>query len=73
LDKLYEGGLSDIFIAISLQAVDKFGVKQEIAHLDSSSFQVDGQYETEEEEAGVVNVATRNNKRVGPESSVFWD
>lgn len=29
LDKLYEGGLSDIFVAISLQAVDKFGVKQE--------------------------------------------
>jgi transposase len=71
LDKLYEGGLSDIFIAISLQAVDKFGVKQEIAHLDSSSFQVDGQYETEEEEAGVVKVTYGYSRDHRPDLKQF--
>jgi transposase len=71
LDKLYEGGLSDIFVAISLQVVDKFGIKQETAHLDSSSFHVDGQYETKEEEAGVVKVTYGYSRDHRPDLKQF--
>ncbi len=49
LDKLYEGGLSEIFMAISLKVVKKFEIKEEIGHLDSSSFHVDGEYKVGEE------------------------
>ena len=42
---------------VSLKVVEKFGVRQATAHLDSSSFHVDGEYETgEEEEEGVVKL-----------------
>jgi transposase len=44
-DKLYATGLSDVFLSISLQAAQRFEVKIETAHLDSTSFHVDGEYE----------------------------
>jgi transposase len=44
LDRLYEVGLSETFIGISLRAVEQYGVKVETAHLDSTSFHVDGEY-----------------------------
>lgn len=50
LDELYESGLSDVFLEISLAAADKFGVKREIAHLDSTSFHVDGTYSSSDSE-----------------------
>jgi transposase len=45
LDDLYATGLSDLFLSISLQATQRFEVKIETAHLDSTSFHVDGEYE----------------------------
>jgi transposase len=45
LDKLYEQGLSAIFLGISLSATQKFGVAVESAHLDSTSFHLHGNYE----------------------------
>ena len=42
LDELYEFGLSEVFLEISLAAAEKFGVKRDVAHLDSTSFHVDG-------------------------------
>jgi transposase len=45
LDELYATGLSDLFLSISLQAAQRFAVKIETAHLDSTSFHVDGEYE----------------------------
>ena len=71
LDELYEGGLSDIFLAICLQAIYKFEVKQAIAHLDSSSFHVDGQYEMEEEEAGVVKITHGYSRDHRPDLKQF--
>ena len=44
LNKLYESELSDVFLEISLAAAEKFGVKRDVAHLDSTSFHVDGAY-----------------------------
>lgn len=71
LDKLYEGGLSEIFMAVSLKAVEKFGVKQEVSHLDSSSFHVDGEYEAEEEEAGVVKITHGYSRDHRPDLKQF--
>lgn len=44
LDALYLAGLSETFMAISLNAAKQFGVKQTVAHLDSTSFHVHGAY-----------------------------
>ncbi|CDN13212.1 hypothetical protein RintRC_5239 [Richelia intracellularis] len=47
LDKLYDAGLTEIFIRVPLSAADRFGVKMDSLHLDSSSFHVhDGDYGT---------------------------
>jgi len=44
LDKLYQAGLTEVFITVALCAARKFGVKMNSLHLDSSSFHVDGEY-----------------------------
>ncbi|NEO74528.1 IS1634 family transposase [Moorena sp. SIO3H5] len=44
LDKLYDAGLTEIFIRVALSAASKFGVKMDSFHLDSSSFHVHGDY-----------------------------
>ena len=46
LDKLYDAGLTEIFIRVPLSAADRFGVKMDSFHLDSSSFHVHGDYGT---------------------------
>ena len=46
LDKLYDPGLTEIFIRVPLSAADRFGVKMDSFHLDSSSFHVHGDYGT---------------------------
>jgi transposase len=58
LDELYASGLSDLFLSISLQAVQRFEVKIETAHLDSTSFHVDGEYEdtAEPPDSGAVKI-----------------
>ena len=49
LDALQEKGLSEIFLSISLKAIEKYKVNIGTAHLGSSSFHVDGKYENQEE------------------------
>ena len=46
LDKLYDAALTEIFIRVPLSAADRFGVKMDSFHLDSSSFHVHGDYGT---------------------------
>ena len=46
VDKLYDAGLMEIFIRVPLSAADRFGVKMDSFHLDSSSFHVHGDYGT---------------------------
>ena len=47
LDKLYLVGVSQIFTIIALAAAQKFEVKLETSHLDSSSFHLHGNYDLE--------------------------
>jgi transposase len=44
LDKLYEAGLTEVFVTVALCAASKFGVQMDSLHLDASSFHVDGDY-----------------------------
>ena len=49
LDDLHEAGLTETFVGISLNVVKKYGIKVETAHVDSTSFHVDGEYAKQEE------------------------
>ena len=44
MDKLYDYGLSELFLLIALSAAKKYNVNLDFSHLDSSSFSVHGQY-----------------------------
>lgn len=44
LDDLYQRGISDVFVLICLKATQKFSVERKSAHLDSTSFAVEGKY-----------------------------
>ena len=44
MDKLYQYGLSELFVLIALSAAKKYNVNLDFSHLDSSSFSVHGQY-----------------------------
>ncbi len=44
MDKLYDCGLSELFLLIALAAAKKYQINLDFSHLDSSSFSVHGQY-----------------------------
>ncbi|MEA5627212.1 IS1634 family transposase [Nostoc sp. UHCC 0251] len=44
LDKLFIKGLDTVFLAISLNAVQRYQISLSSSHLDSTSFHVDGEY-----------------------------
>jgi transposase len=73
LDDLYGVGLSEIFLAISLQAVQEFEVKLETGHLDSSSFHVDGKYEAtaENPEPGAIAITYGYSRDHRPDLKQF--
>jgi transposase len=47
MDKLYEKGLSSLFLIIALAVVKKYNINIDFSHLDSSSFAVEGKYNQE--------------------------
>ena len=49
LDDLHEVGLTETFLGISMKAVEKYEVKVETGHVDSTSFHVDGEYANQKE------------------------
>ena len=73
LDELYDFGLSEIFLEISLQAVERFGVKQETAHLDSTSFNLEGKYEVSEQNSkpGMIEITYGYSRDKRPDLKQF--
>jgi transposase len=63
MDKMYEYGLEKIWLEISLKAVEKFEVKTQYSHLDSTSISVEGKYEKEEEGSLVIHHGYSKDKR----------
>jgi len=49
LDQLYQAGVSDLFVGVALQAQQRFGVECRSAHVDSTSFAVEGEYSSSPE------------------------
>lgn len=50
LDKLFEAGLTQVFVTVALAAAKNMNVDRKSLHLDSSSFHVDGEYAESDEE-----------------------
>ncbi|NET91266.1 MAG: IS1634 family transposase [Kamptonema sp. SIO1D9] len=76
LDELYQTGLNQVFISIVLSAVKKYLIEVGTVHLDSSSFQVTGQDQTEssqfqEEEPQVVKITYGYSKDNRPDLKQF--
>ncbi len=46
LDKLFETGLTDLFVRVAGKAAQRFGVCTRSVHLDSTSFHLHGEYDT---------------------------
>lgn len=53
MDKLFNQGLSSVFLAISLNAVKRFDVSLLFEHLDSSSFHLHGEYNNNQKDLDV--------------------
>ncbi len=47
MDKLYEKGLSSLFLLIALATVKKYEINIDFSHLDSTSFGLEGKYNQE--------------------------
>jgi transposase len=69
LDEVYAAGLSELFLEISLAAANKFEVKRETAHLDSTSFHVDGAYASSE--PGVIEITYGYSRDHRPDLKQF--
>lgn len=50
LDKLFEAGLTDLFVRVAGKAAQRFGVCTQSVHLDSTSFHLHGEYGTGDED-----------------------
>ena len=62
LDKYYQAGTTKLFTAIALKAAEKFQVKMNSVHLDSSSISVEGEYKSREEESQKIEEESSNRE-----------
>lgn len=68
LDVLYECDVTVLFALLSAQAVGRLGLAGGVAHLDSTSFHVDGDYNRHDPpEAGVVHITPGYSRDHRPE------
>ena len=63
LDKLFDYGLTSLFVELSLAAARREGVPTGRVHLDSSSFRVHGSYERSDETAITITHGYSRDKR----------
>jgi transposase len=63
LDTLYDYGVTALYSLIAATAAKRLGLAPTFAHLDSTSFHVDGRYNSEEEPDAEVIHITRGDSR----------
>ena len=63
LDTLYAAGVTELYSLIAATAAKRLGLAPRFAHLDSTSFHVDGRYNSDEEPAEHVIHITRGYSR----------
>jgi transposase len=51
LDKLFEAGLTELFVGVASKAAQRFGVSTQSVYLDSTSFHLHGEYGTGDEDS----------------------
>jgi transposase len=57
LEALYEHDVTSVYALVSVEAVKRLGLKPQLGHLDTTSFHVDGRYNSDQEpEAGVIQI-----------------
>jgi hypothetical protein len=47
LDDLYASGVTEVFASVATKALSVYGIEHQFVHLDSSSFHLHGQYDTD--------------------------
>ena len=67
LDKLWEKGLTEIFLQIAMIAQKKYHIERKTMHADSTSFSVQGKYQQEEAEEGVIEITYGYSKDKRPD------
>lgn len=69
LDALYEAGLTELFRDLAAHAAQVLGLTGRVAHLDATSFHVDGRYNSHEEapEEGLVHIRQGYSRDHRPE------
>jgi transposase len=70
LDALYERGVTEIYSVIGAQAAKRLGITSRFSHLDTSSFHVDGAYNSDEaplEGEGVIHITKGYSRDHRPE------
>ena len=69
LDALYEAGVTELFRTVAAHAALRLGLETRFGHLDSTSFHVDGQYNSDEEEPeeGIIHIRTGYSRDHRPE------
>jgi len=59
LDDLYSYGVSELYVKIAAKAAARLGITPKVGHMDSSSFHVDGEYNSAdppEEDSGLIHI-----------------
>jgi transposase len=69
LDVLYEYGIPELFFSVASQVLSEQGIETRFAHLDSTTFSVYGEYNSEDEEPveGVIHITKGYSKDHAPE------
>jgi len=67
LDKLYEFGVSKLYMGLAEHVVDKLGLKISSHHLDSTSFHTDGAYEQATEDDSRIKIVQGYSRDHRPE------
>jgi len=56
LDDLYASGLTELFAKIASQALKVHGIRHQFVHLDSSSFHLHGEYESDDPDPQAISI-----------------
>ena len=56
LDTLYEKGVTELFATVASKALTTFGIHHRFVHLDSTTFSLQGAYETESDDETVIQI-----------------
>ena len=70
LETIYEYGITELFYAVAKNILDHYGISTRFSHLDSTTFSLHGEYNSEEDESeipeGVIHITKGHSKDTAP-------